>query len=126
MKSEDGIATIAVGLGKIVMDGEKALRFSPAHPEMLSFSNVEDMLDGSQRFYSLQLGIPSCRLTPDDGLTLIRREIMDARDEEPVRLMSSTYIPDEHCIRDSESPYGYPVVTFAQVLKYGMFPLPAY
>lgn len=124
MKPEDGIATIALGLGKTVMDGEKALRFSPRNPEMLSNSSVEGILDNSQRyFYSLRLGEQVCRLTPNDGLTLVRREIMDARDEEPVRIMSSTYVPEEHCIRDSLGAPGYPVVTFAQVLKYGMIPL---
>jgi DNA-binding NarL/FixJ family response regulator len=125
MKPEDGIATIALGLGKAVMDGEKALRFSPHYPEMLpQRSTVDDVLDNSQRFfYALKLDEPTCHLSLNDGLTLARREIMDALDEGPVKLSSSTYVQNEHSIRDSDTIPGYPVITFAQVLKYGLFPL---
>jgi CheY-like chemotaxis protein len=125
MRQEDGIATIALGLGKAVMAGEKALRFSPRHPEMLpQRSSVDDILDNSQRFfYALKLNEPVCHLCPDDGLSLVRREIMDAVDEDPVKTSSSTYIQDDHSIRDSETTPGYRVITFAQVLKYGLFPL---
>ena len=59
----------------------------------------------------------------NDIVTLAKREVRDAADEEPVRMLSSTYVPDEHCLRDSDSLSGYPVITFAQVLKYGLFPL---
>ncbi len=125
MKPEDGIATIAVGLGKTVMDGEKALRFSPAHPELLpQRSTVDDTMDNSQRFfYALKLDREVCRLGVNDLLTLAKREVTDAADEEPIRLLSSTYIPGEHSLRDSDTSPGYPVITFAQVLKYGLFPL---
>ncbi|MCE5336967.1 MAG: phosphoenolpyruvate synthase/pyruvate phosphate dikinase [Desulfobacteraceae bacterium] len=125
MKPEDGIATIALGLGKAVMEGERALRFCPRYPDLLQHSAVDDILKNSQRFfYSLRLGDLTCQLSPDDSLNLVRREIVDAREEDPIKLLSSSYMPDEHCLRDSQSPQGYPVVTFAQVLKYRIFPLP--
>ena len=54
MKPEEGIATVALGLGKTVMDGERALRFSPVHPELLpQRSTVDDTLENSQRFFTL-------------------------------------------------------------------------
>ena len=125
MKPEEGIATIALGLGKTVMDGEKALRFSPVHPELLpERSTVDDILENAQRFfYALKLDPMLCGIGPDDIDTLARREVTDSVDEEPVRLLSSTYFPDEHCLRDSDFLSGYRVITFAQVLKYGLFPL---
>ncbi len=125
MKREDGIATIALGLGKAVMDGERALRFSPRHPEIIpQRSSVDEILDNSQRFfYALKLDEPLCHLSLNDGLTLARREIMDALDEEPLKTSSSTYVQNEHSIRDSDTVPGYPVITFTQVLKYGLFPL---
>jgi hypothetical protein len=125
MKPEDGIATVALGLGKAVMDGEKALRFSPRHPELLpQRSTVDDTLDNAQRFfYALKIGEPACPLGVNDALTLAKREVMDAVDEEPVITLTSTYVPQEHSIRDSDSFSGYRVITFAQVLKYGLFPL---
>jgi hypothetical protein len=125
MKPEDGIATVALGLGKTVMDGEKALRFAPRHPELLpQFATVNETLKNSQRFfYALKLNGPVCHLGLNDALTLAKREIMEASDEAPVRALTGTYVPDEQNIRDSDSFPGYPVVTFAQVLKYGLFPL---
>jgi hypothetical protein len=125
MKPEEGVATIALGLGKAVMDGEKALRFAPQYPELLSQCwSVNDTLNNAQRFfYALKLDEPVCTLGVNDALTLAKREITDALDEEPVRALTSTYIPDEHAIRDSETLPGYRVVTFAQILKYGIFPL---
>ena len=121
MKPEEGIATIALGLGKAVMEGEKALRFAPQYPELLSqCCTVNDTLDNAQRFfYALKIEQPVCILGVNDALTLAKREVMDAWDEDPVRALTSTYIPDEHAIRDSDMVPGYRVVTFAQILKYG-------
>ena len=126
MLPEDGIATIALGLGKAVMEGEKALRFSPRYPEKpLQSGSVKDVLDNSQRyFYALRLNEPICNLGLNDALTLAKREVMDARDEPPVMALSSAYNHDDHSIRDSWGSTGYRVMTFAQVLKYGLFPLP--
>ncbi|MDR3568981.1 MAG: PEP/pyruvate-binding domain-containing protein [Syntrophobacteraceae bacterium] len=125
MKPEEGIATIALGLGKTVMDGEKALRFSPVHPELLpQRSGVDDILENAQRFfYALKLDPTMCGLGPNDTDMPAKREVGDSQDEEPVRLLSSTYFPDEHCLRDSDFSPGYRVITFARVLKHGLFPL---
>ncbi len=125
MTPSDGIATIAMGLGKAVMEGERNLRFSPAYPQILpQRSTVRDILDNSQRhFYALRLGAPECRLWIDDGITLVRREVEDAEEEYPVKALASNYDPMEDRIRDSTAGPGYPVMTFAPVLKYGLFPL---
>jgi len=125
MRPEDGIATIALGLGKAVMEGEKALRFSPRHPELaLQYADVNTILDNAQRFFfTLELDKPLCQLGVNDALTLAKREIMDAVDELPVRTLTSAYIPDEQRILDVVDLPGYRVATFAQVLKYGLFPL---
>ncbi|MBC2744868.1 MAG: hypothetical protein HGJ93_18010 [Desulfosarcina sp.] len=126
MKPEDGIASIALGLGKTVMEGEKTMRFSPRFPKILpQLSTVEDILKNSQtKFYALQMGTTTCPLGINDAATLSMRDIADAADEYPVRMLTSTYIPHEHRIRDSLTPNGYPVLTFASVLKYDTLPLP--
>lgn len=125
MKPEDGIATIALGFGKTVMEGEKALRFSPKYPELLpQHSSVDEVLKNSQRsFYALKTSEPSYRLGVHDATTLVKRNIMEAGEEGPVKSLASTYIPEEHRIRDSVHVSGYRVMTFAPVLKYDMFPL---
>jgi hypothetical protein len=125
MKPEEGIVTIALGLGKTVVEGEKTLRFSPAHPQILpQRSTVEDILENAQRyFYALQLQHSCHSLETNDGAHLWYRELSDAEDEVPVMMLSSTYIAEEHRIRDTIHIPGQRVLTFAHVLKYREFPL---
>ena len=121
MQSEDGIAYIALGFGKTVVEGEQSLRFSPAYPENLpQFSTTDDILKNSQHwFYSLDYS--ESALLSRSNSNLVRREVDDAVSEHPVSLLCSTYFPEEHRIRDADLP-GRKIVTFAPVLKYGFFP----
>ncbi|MGL1931558.1 MAG: phosphoenolpyruvate synthase/pyruvate phosphate dikinase [Desulfotalea sp.] len=122
MLAEDGIAHIALGVGKTVVDGGKSLGFSPKYPKrLLQFSTVEDMLKNCQRqFYALDMSDAAC-LSPSLS-NLVLRDVQDASDEQPVQMLSSTYVPEEHRIRDACLP-GHKVMTFAQLLKYSKFPL---
>jgi len=126
MKPEEGIAHIALGLGKTVVEGEKTLRFSPKHPEIMpQFSTVKDMLANAQRFfYALRIrNYPEGpELWRDSNLE--KRDVEDAADEFPVKALASTYVPEEDRIRDTGYMPGPKILTFAQVLKYGVFPLP--
>ncbi|MFP4048937.1 MAG: PEP/pyruvate-binding domain-containing protein [Desulfovermiculus sp.] len=125
MKPEDGIATIAMGLGKMVVEGEQSLRFCPKYPQIQpQRSTVEDMLSNAQQeFYCLSMQQVCQALDINDSSNLTRRDIMDAVHEPPMRLLSSTYLPQENRIRDSHTSRGYPVLTFAQILKHNQVPL---
>jgi len=126
MKAEEGIAHIAVGLGKTVVEGERALRFCPKYPNMLpQFSAVDDILSNAQRFfYALRIRECGPSLNFGEYCNLERRALDEAEAELPVRMLASTYVPDEHRIRDTSSVPGYKILTFAPILKYGQFPLP--
>ncbi len=123
MKANEGISHIALGIGKTVVEGEQSLRFSPAHPKRLvQFSTVEDILANCQRhFYALDMNYS--KQLASQGSNLIKRLVQDAEHEEPVQLLSSTYIPEENRIRDSALP-GHKIITFARILKHQLFPLP--
>lgn len=125
MKREDGITYIALGLGKTVVEGEKALRFSPKHPGMLpQFSTVEDILGNAQRFfYALKLRDYPEELTFGKNSNLEKREIDEAETDYPIRSLSSTYIAQEHRLRDTGYQPGPKIMTFAPILKYNHFPL---
>ena len=125
MAAGDGMARIALGFGKAVVENEVDLRFSPRHPSVLpQFSSVTDILShAQQRFYSLRLRGYDDALGFDRGSNLELRDVTDAQGEYPVRILSSTYIVDEDRIRDSAAAAGPKVMTFAQVLKYRRFPL---
>lgn len=125
MKPEEGIAYIASGLGKTVVEGGTSLRFSPKYPEFLpQFSSVDDILKNSQRYlYALDMeGFPDNFGFEEDG-TLTRLEIEDAEDHLALKSLCSSYSHEEHRIRDSANAPGHLVLTFAQVLKYQSFPL---
>ncbi len=123
MDAAGGIAQIALGVGKTVVEGGKSLAFSPDQPRRLvQFSSVENILANSQRqFYALSMNSSKCLHRQMSNLVL--RNIQDAEKETPVRLLSSTYIPEEHRVRDGFLP-GIRVMTFASLLKYSDYPLP--
>lgn len=125
MKAEEGLASIALGFGRTVVEGEKSLPFSPLYPKNLPhFSTVEDILANAQRyFYALKMTEEGGAIGFDPLGNLVKREIVSAEDEFPVNLLASTYIADEHRIRDGSHP-GPKVITFAQILKYRLIPLP--
>ncbi|MEJ2638214.1 MAG: PEP/pyruvate-binding domain-containing protein [Desulfosarcinaceae bacterium] len=124
-RQEDGIVTIALGLGRAVVEGERTLRFSPKFPQLLpQRSTVDDILDNSQRyFYSLKMDGSSAPLSTIEDAHLAKREVTDAEGEPTVKMLASTYLPDEHRIRDTTLIPGHRVVTFASVLKYNQLPL---
>ncbi len=122
MRAEEGIVQIALGLGKMVVEGGKALWFSPARPKKLvQFSTVDNMLRSSQRqFYALDMDPGGCLRR--DASNLVLRSIDEAAQETPVTLLSSTYIAEEHRVRDTAQP-GPKIMTFARLLKYPDYPL---
>ncbi len=125
MRPEDGLAHIALGLGRIVVEGGAAMRFSPKYPQFLpQFSTVDDILENAQRFfYALNLnGFPEDFSIKEDA-TLVRLDIDAAMHDAPVRQLCSTYSAQDHRIRDGVQASGYPVCTFASILKYESLPL---
>ncbi|MFZ5570137.1 MAG: PEP/pyruvate-binding domain-containing protein [Thermodesulfobacteriota bacterium] len=125
MKAEEGVAHIALGFGRIVMDGGVCLRFSPLYPQLLpQFTSVEATLKNAQRsFYALRL--PDAHepdpQSPDEFMRLLSVE--EVADHPVVNRMASTYVFEDHRIRDATGLAGQKLVTFAAVLKYNLFPL---
>jgi hypothetical protein len=126
MKPEEGIAHIALGLGKTVVEGGTAMRFSPKYPQYLpQLSTVEDILKNAQRhFYAVPLRDDAEPPSLAEDADLVRLSVDDCPDSPALRRLASTYYPQEHRIRDGWLDGGYPVLTFAGILKYREFPLP--
>ncbi len=125
MQPDDGIANIAAGLGKAVVGGERTLRFCPRYPQHLpQFSSVDDILDNAQRYYyGLRMQASPLELGIDADAHLVKREVGEDDPPELMRLSASTYLPEEHRIKDTVAAGGYPVITFAPLLKYDALPL---
>ena len=123
MTFEDGIAAVALGLGRAVVDGGKCLTFCPRYPRnLLQFSSVEDILTNSQsEFWALQLhGEASGR----PGHLHERRFALEAAEQDgTLHAVGSTYSSDNHAVYDGLSRPGARLVSFAPMLKHGTFPL---
>ena len=123
MTFEDGIAAVALGLGRAVVDGGKCLTFCPRYPRnLVQFSSVEDILNNSQsEFWALELdGAADGR----PGHWHERRFGLDAAEADgTLRALASTYSKDNHAVYDGVSRPGARLVTFAPMLKHGTFPL---
>jgi DNA-binding NarL/FixJ family response regulator len=124
MKSEEGIVHMALGLGKTVVEGGQVLRFCPKYPQFLpQLSTVDDILKNSQRFfYALKMDDFPKNFSSIDDATLVKLKIEDVQDHDPVKYLASTYIPEDHRVRDAVHPHGHLVLTFARILKYSAFP----
>lgn len=124
-KSEDGIANIAFGLGKYIVDGGATLRVSPKYPhKILQLTTPEMALRECQKvFYALDLNVTNFHPLTDDGFNLFRIKISDAEGDTALRFAASTYDYDNHQIRDGINIQGKRVITFSPVLNHKVFPL---
>ena len=124
--AEEGVAEVAAGLGKYIVDGGMALRFSPKHPDrVLQTSTLELALRDTQtRLCALPNDADrSDNLTTDDCFNICDLPIADAFSTGALRYLVSTFDPQDRVIRDNETGAGRKVVTFANVLRHGVFPL---
>ena len=126
MAAEDGIATVALGLGREVVDGGKALSFCPRYPrQIIQFASVEDILANAQaEFWSLELDPHAAHPPGEDGLREAKFPLAAAEADGSLHMVASTYSADNHAVYDGTSRSGIRVVSFAGVLKHGLFPLP--
>ncbi len=124
MKPEHGVASIAMGIGKSVVDGEQCLRFSPGLPKILpQCPTVEDSIRNTQtRFYALKMS-GSEKVKIHTGSNLEQLDIADFTETLPVRKLASTYIAEEGRIRDTASLPGPKIMLFAPVLVHKVIPL---
>ncbi len=124
-KPEDGIVKIAYGLGKVVVDGEPVLRFSPKYPKnVLQTSTVElAMRETQQSMLALSLNPERFKTSIDDAVNLERIPIHECGKFESLKLIASTYDRENMRIVDSCYPDGPRIVTFAPQLKFNTFPL---
>jgi CheY-like chemotaxis protein len=125
MTFSDGIAAVALGLGRTVVDGGKCMSFCPRYPRnLLQFSSVEDILANTQtEFCALELdGVPHG--AGPGHLREVRYGLDVAEADGTLQAVASTYSADNHAVYDGLSRPGARVVTFAPMLKHGIFPLP--
>ena len=124
-KAEDGIVKVAYGLGKVVVDGEQVLRFSPKYPKNVLQTSTVDlaMRETQQSMLALSLNPERFKTSIDDAVNLERIPIHECGQFESLKMIASTYDRENMRIVDSCYPDGPRIVTFAPQLKFKTFPL---
>ncbi|MDE7412627.1 MAG: phosphoenolpyruvate synthase [Muribaculaceae bacterium] len=125
-KSEEGVVEVAVGLGKYIVDGGLALRFSPKHPtKIIQTSTIDTALRDTQRnLFALPSTVDDeYTFKVDDSFNIVKIPVADAAKTGSLKYLISTFDLYDRLIRDSDTGKGRKLVTFANVLKHGVFPL---
>jgi hypothetical protein len=124
--AEEGIASLALGLGKYIVDGGQTLRVSPYHPtQVLQTSEMETALSETQtRFYALDMAHVGDDFKVDDGFNIKNLRVKQAAADGSLTYIASTYDPTDQIIRDGIYDGGRKVISFCGVLQHGVFPLP--
>ena len=124
--AEEGIASLALGLGKYIVDGGQTLRVSPYHPtQVLQTSEMDTALKETQtRFYALDMSHVGDDFKVDDGFNIKSLRVKEADKDGSLNGIASTYDPYDQIIRDGIYEGGRKVISFCGVLQQGIFPLP--
>lgn len=125
MQRNEGVAYVALGLGRIIADGGKSLRFSPKYPAILpQYFSIKATLAASQNsFYALDLKKKTKLLLNGETDNLDLFDLSIAENDQVLSWVGSVVSSEDNIIRDSLKHYGPRVITFAPILKFGLFPL---
>lgn len=125
-KATDGIISVALGLGKTVVEGGRTVKFVPRYPQnILQFATIEETLRNSQQdFYAVDLNAPPAESSAGYEARVRNYKLKVAEEDGPLFFVGSTYNHENHAVYDGLSRQGARLVTFAPVLKGGVFPLP--
>ncbi len=124
-KAEEGVASLALGLGKYIVDGGQSLRVCPYHPEkIMQLSQVSLALSQTQtRFFALDLDYTGADFKTDDGFNILSLPVKEAYKDGSLENIASTYDNENMMIRDELRDRGRKIISFAGLLKYNVIPL---
>ena len=124
--AEEGIVSLALGLGKYIVDGGQTLRICPHHPgKVLQMSDTEMALRETQtRFYALDLKNMGENFSVDDAFNLLKLSVREADKDGSLQYLASTYNPTDQVIYPGVYPEGRKIISFVGVLEHDVVPLP--
>ena len=125
-RAEEGIVSLALGLGKYIVDGGQTLRICPHHPgKVLQMSDTEMALRETQtRFYALDLKNMGENFSVDDAFNLLKLSVREADKDGALQYLASTYNPTDQVIYPGVYPEGRKIISFVGVLEHDVVPLP--
>jgi CheY-like chemotaxis protein len=122
---EDGIANIAFGLGKTIVEGGISLRFCPKYPQKVLQLSVPELAlrDSQKEFYSLDLDPEKFHSSVDETVNLHKLRIKNAENDKALKFVVSTYDYHDQIIREGMYEGGKKIITFSNILRHNSFPL---
>ena len=125
MRPEEGVAMVALGLGKTVVEGGETLRFCPTRPHILpQMSSATQFLRQSQRgFYAIDLQAMTDWREHGSDAGFARLDLDVAERHGTLAPVGSVWSQENQTFYDGIYRPGPRVVTFAHILKSGLFPL---
>jgi hypothetical protein len=122
---EDGIANIAFGLGKTIVEGGISLRFCPKYPQKVLQLSVPDLAlrDSQKEFYALDLDPEKFHSSVDETVNLHKLRIKNAENDKALKFVASTFDYHDQIIRDGIYEGGRKIITFSNILRHNSFPL---
>ncbi len=126
LKSSDGIVSVALGLGKTIVEGGNTVRFCPKYPQhIFQYSTIEDILNYTPKeFFAIDMNGEKLEEYYTDEQIIKKYDLTEAYQDDTLNLVGSTYSKDNHIIYDGIARPGVKLFTMAPLLKYNMFPLP--
>lgn len=123
---EDGVASVALGLGKYIVDGGLALHFSPKYPKRVlqTYSPEAALRETQKYFYALDMHPEMFKPDIDDGINILKLPVKEAEADGSLKWIGSTYDLQNGTLRDGVNYEGKKLVTFSNILKHNVFPLP--
>ena len=118
-KREDGVVTVALGLGKTITDGDHVWSYSPYRPTAPPpFKNTGDLLSYSQNsFWAVNVGEPPPPDPVRETACLVRSGLSDAESDGTLSFLVSTWDPASDQLRSGLSGNGPRALTFAPLLE---------
>jgi hypothetical protein len=124
-RAEDGTCSLALGLGKYIVDGGRTLHFSPKHPHSILQMSTNDLAlrETQTQFYGLDLSHTDRPFVVNDGYNLLKLNVKDAEQDGTLKFIASTFDPYDQTIRDGLYPGGRKIISFVTILQHNVFPL---
>ena len=124
-RPEEGFVSLALGLGKTIVDGGKVWPYSPSRPQAPPpYSSAQEILKNSQTdFWAVSMTAPKEYDPIREAEYLEHADLRQAGSDGTLRYVCSTYDPDSDRLIMGESGPGARLVDFSPILKGNTIPL---
>ncbi|HEX6881662.1 MAG TPA: PEP/pyruvate-binding domain-containing protein, partial [Terriglobales bacterium] len=122
---EQGVVSLALGLGKTIVDGGRSWTYSPAHPRVPPpFGSIDELIEGTQNtFWAVNMGKPPAYDPVSEAEYLVSATLADAESDEVLRYLASTFDPERDRLVPGTFASGPRVVNFSPLLVLEQLPL---